>query len=399
MLKRLAAAVAFLMATGLAFPVFAADPPAPCQSQGVASAAAIKVPTGQMQQDLLLGISATKVILPDVSGAVTRSISCTRGGVFKIGRDDYTLTGENSDKAPRRAIPAGASAPLFYLAPIDDLRAAVQAELDKRPAPLPVTAYALVKLDGRTITVAQLFTAIPTDDVLKSAIAALANPIRGPIAISDNGKIQLYIATPAAPSPQTSASGSPAGSTPPPGGAGVGGPTQIYEPDGVVFARQDDGGARHQPTGFVCPIAYGALSRRDMVIYDRSEGGRDVSCGYGEIGSSGWYTLYLTKIPAMSLAQVFQAYVQEAQKVTPVARTTNPPLATGPAPLPTSASFWMDPNGTEQGLWLSKIGDWHVKVRATFRPGLEKEASDTARTIFAAFYQQIRTPGAAALPP
>jgi hypothetical protein len=184
----------------------------------------------------------------------------------------------------------------------------------------------------------------------------------------------------------------PPGLTPPPGVAN-GQPFQTGVPDGQFFIDTDEGGARHAASGFVCPAQVAGRRRDRLLIFDTAQNGRDVACGYGTQTESSWYTFYLTKIPGMSGAKVWDAYERDARTAAPPKGSFDPPLAPGrDPPAPRYASFWRNARGGIDGLWLTQIGDWHIKLRATFHEQDAAEAKAMAEALYKAIYEQMRAP-------
>lgn len=176
----------------------------------------------------------------------------------------------------------------------------------------------------------------------------------------------------------------------PPPGAGGDRPGVFREPDGQVFEAVDGGGARHRLTGFVCPLEVEGFTRSKLAVFDRSEGGRDVACGYQRDGS--WFTLYLTRLPGMSGETVFRTYVRQAEDAAPPKGEAEAPLLAGIPPLPGFSRFWI--NGREQveGLWMSQIGDWHIKLRVTYEPADEAAVKAFAEALYRQIHDQVAAP-------
>jgi hypothetical protein len=169
-------------------------------------------------------------------------------------------------------------------------------------------------------------------------------------------------------------------------------PITMAEPDGTIFVTAPDGGAKHTATGFVCPANLSGMTRRGLYIFDTADHGRDVACGYGEPGSTVWYTLYLAKLEVKDSKKVFEDDVREEQQGAPPRADAKAPLMPGLPPLPQRAAFWVSNNDMIDGLWFTSIGSWHVNLRATFAAGHEPEVSATAKSVFSQVFDQVKGP-------
>lgn len=176
----------------------------------------------------------------------------------------------------------------------------------------------------------------------------------------------------------------------PPPGAGGDRPGVFREPDGQIFEAVDDGGARHRLTGFICPLEIEGFTRSKLAVFDRDEGGRDVACGYQREGS--WFTLYLTRLPGMSGEAVFRTYVRQAEDSAPPKGEAIAPLAPGMPPLPGFSRFWINSTDQVDGLWMSQIGDWHIKLRVTYDPRDEAAVKAFAETLYRQLHDQVAAP-------
>lgn len=170
---------------------------------------------------------------------------------------------------------------------------------------------------------------------------------------------------------------------PPPPGASGSGLTKLQGADGVIFEEVEGDGARHRLTGFICQAELLGFERARLLIFDRSEGGRDVACTF--VRGESWFTLYLTRLPGRSGEDVFATYELQAQNAAPPAGEAAAPLAAGFPPLPAFGSFWRNKAGGVDGLWMSQIGDWHIKLRVTYGP----DDAAAVRAFPEALYQQI----------
>ncbi|MDP1735822.1 MAG: hypothetical protein Q8L23_00120 [Caulobacter sp.] len=176
----------------------------------------------------------------------------------------------------------------------------------------------------------------------------------------------------------------------PPPGAGGDGPAVFREPDGQIFEAVEGGGARHKLTGFICPLEIESFTRSKLAVFDRSEGGRDVACGYQRDGS--WFTLYLTRLPGMSGEAVFRTYVRQAEDAAPPKGEATAPLAPGVPPLPGFSRFWINASDQVDGLWMSQIGDWHIKLRVTYEVQDEAAVKAFAEELYRQLHDQVAAP-------
>jgi hypothetical protein len=177
---------------------------------------------------------------------------------------------------------------------------------------------------------------------------------------------------------------------PPPPGASGSGVTKLQGADGVIFEEVEGDGARHRLTGFICPAELLGFERARLLVFDRSEGGRDVACTFAQ-GES-WLTLYLTRLPGRSGEDVFATYELQAQNAAPPTGEADAPLAAGFPPLPAFSSFWRNKAGGVDGLWMSQIGDWHIKLRVTYAPDDEAAVRAFAEALYRQIHEQVAAP-------
>lgn len=169
-------------------------------------------------------------------------------------------------------------------------------------------------------------------------------------------------------------------------------PWVMEEPDGRIFTVAPDKGAQHAGTGFVCPEKINGVARRGLFVFDTSDHGRDVACGYGKPGTDAWYTIILTKLELKTSKEVFDRNVLEEQRADPVVEQATAPLAPGLPPLPERAAFWKTRSGKIDGLWFATIGSWHVQLVTTFQPDRQGEVVGMAKTVWAQVFDQVRGP-------
>jgi hypothetical protein len=169
-------------------------------------------------------------------------------------------------------------------------------------------------------------------------------------------------------------------------------PITMTRPDGTIFVATADGGARHVATGFVCPASFNGAERRGLYIFDASDHGRDVGCGYGKPGTDAWYTLYMAKLDESESKNAFEKEVRSEQRAAPLKSEAKPPLNPGLPPLPERAAFWTSTNDLVDGLWFASIGPWHVNLHATFSEGHEGEVAAVAKTVWTQVFDEVKGP-------
>jgi hypothetical protein len=355
-----------------------------CKSQGERSAKAVST-SRDLSANMMTALGVGTSLEPETLALVTRDIVCSRGE-FALGQDTFTLSGENDQEIPRKAVARRADGPTVFLVPYIDLTAFINE--GKKPSG-PPARLVMVVMDAKSASAVRLYTALPTDEMLvREFIAAL----RGlpPMARVDRQSkgVEVFVQTEPTRTPQPPVIPPPSAVTPP--GAGDVGVTVLDGPDGEIFTAEAEG-ARHAASGFLCATQISGRVRDRLMVFDRTDNGRDVGCRYGNQNDRSWYTLYLTKLPGMRAAKVFDAYEAEARAAAPPMGRAQPPLKVGSKPpAPRFASFWKNGAGKIDGLWMTQIGDWHVKLRATFAPEDEAQAKAMAQAIYAAVYAQVK---------
>ena len=178
---------------------------------------------------------------------------------------------------------------------------------------------------------------------------------------------------------------------PKPGQGAPGEPWVSDEVDGEIFRDAPNGGVLHPATGFVCPAEMDGFKRSRLVIFDAARNGRDVACIFTTQDS--WFSLYLTQVPGMTADAVFQSYLEDANQFAGSRKDAAPLLAPGLRPLPTHASFWTEPDGSNQGMWMTQSGDWFIKLRVTYIEKDKAAVSSFARDMFIRINTQVPDPG------
>lgn len=297
---------------------------------------------------------------------------CERGA-FDVGSGRYRIFGSGGDdKVPARyAVRDDGKGPVLYLAPLDT---------DGR------REWLLAITDGDVAAWAAGADGVPTDD---QVVTLFGGALRGDFrkAAGKNLKTGAFVIYASPAEPPKSASSAP---TPAPG-TGPGQPMVLDQADGTIFLAGPNGEARHALTGMVCPTAFAGFQRDRMVIFDATGGGRDVSCRFS-IGRS-YFTLYLTRYPErMAASDVFSSYSGSARSVAPAVRDTAPPLPVGKPPLPLFEDFWVGTRGQVDGLWMVQIGQWYIKVRATYDREDEAAIRAAAKSLFEQVHASVKPP-------
>lgn len=173
-------------------------------------------------------------------------------------------------------------------------------------------------------------------------------------------------------------------------GSGLAQPWVGNGADGKAFTDLGEGRIRHEASGFICETSMSGFTRDRVVIFDASDGGRDVACRFSTEKS--WFTLYFTRLPGMDDDEVFTIYVRQAQDVARPIADAESPLTAGIPPLPGFARHWKTSETAIDGLWLVQIGDWFVKLRVTYAPEDEETVVEAARFIFESVHGQVAPP-------
>lgn len=336
-------------------------------------------------QELTLGADAPPSTLAVMLSIATnagelavesQSVKCRRGAPFSIGGSTFQLSGENNDTLPRVAVGTDPGDPVVFARRLPPQVGQIVQELtgDRQTSR---NGHILVLQAADRIIVLKVYRALPSDDQIRSDMATLGTGYQPAMAFARaGGGATVFM-------PGTGAGGAQA-------------PTALSTADGTVFTDAGANAVRHQVTGFVCPQEISGVARRGMTIFDPSDGGRDVSCGYGVQGSSVWHSVFLTRIDGANPNDAFRAALEGAQTGAPKAADIPPPLPAGPAPLPGNVAFWRDLAGANQGVIMSSFGDWHTKIRTTYVDGHDEDVARFIRETFAMLHQTFASQLAAA---
>lgn len=342
-----------------------------CASQGTA-AAPITFPKNDAS-DIGFARSMVPVIIPEVSGALPRSLTCTRATV-PTALGDYVLGGENGEAYPRMAMRAdGKAGPVVYLA----------------ASPAVPDSFALVVHRQGSLTVVKAFYAgIPTDARLGEDVrAALAD--NGGIMAFDSGRNMVRFGF------------TPAGGVPPPVQSETrGGVTVTAGPQFMVMDSGDPktlDGTRHKPSGFTCPQTFDGIAVLLMSIDPRKD---SIACDYRAGTDLRFraddpirYEIMLVRASHGATARrVFDQLTANARGGMHITGDHAPPLAAGPAPAPEFVAYWDTADAGVQGVWVGKAGRWIVWVRAQYPPSAatDAEAGEVAQALFGQAAMQVK---------
>lgn len=299
--------------------------------------------------------------------------SCERGGFHSDDGRRYLVFGNRNEEGlpPRYAMRADGKGPVLYLIPIT---------MGGKPL------WLVAITEGDIAALAAGADGQPTDD---QVLSLFASTLAGEYA--KGGGLNLRTGATVLFTPPTTAPRSAASAPTPSPGSGPGQPLVLDAADGTVFVATPNGGMRHALTGMICPTEIAGFKRDRAVIFDATGGGRDVSCRFS-IGRS-FMTLYLTRYPqSMPAPDVFDTYSRSARTVAPAVRETAAPLEAGLAPLPAFEDFWVGTQGQVDGLWMVQIGQWYIKVRATYEPEDEAAIRAAAEALFKQVHASVRPP-------
>lgn len=346
---------------------------APCKTQGAVDAP-IAFPRNDAG-DVLFARSMVAVMLPDISGALPSTLSCTRSTV-STALGDYAIGGENDDAFPRMALRAdGKVGPVAYLAASRDAAG----------------LFALVVRDGSLTTIKRFYPGIPTD-------RRLADDVRA--ALADKSGIMSFDAE----RKMVSYAFAPPGGVPPAtlqqlaDGTGVAaGPQILIEGSGDPRLLDMADGKRHTPSGFACPETFDGLAVLLMSIDPRIE---TLSCSYRAGSELRFreddpirYQITLIKAsPGETPRGIFDELAASARASLRIKGEHAPPLAVGAAPAPEFVAYWDTEDAGVQGVWVGRAGGWIISLRAQYppSPANDIEAGKVAQTLFSLARKQIR---------
>ena len=157
------------------------------------------------------------------------------------------------------------------------------------------------------------------------------------------------------------------------------------DPGGSVWTRQECGQARHIQSGLVCGATNDVNWTLNQIIVfpsgPRTMAGQDVACDFSDSAGNS-FTLYATNFePDVDDQDQFDASTSAIQQrftgVTPIqilTTETNSEDGKSIEPLAAAYAFELDGQAYQTAIWLRTIGDWSVKLRATYRSETEAAA-------------------------
>jgi len=346
---------------------------APCKTQGVVDAA-IAFPRNDAG-DVPFARSMVAVMLPDISGAVPKALTCIRSTV-STALGDYAVGGENDDAFPRLALRAdGKAGPVAYLAASRDAAG----------------VFALVVHEGSLTIIKRFYPGIPTDQRLADDLRAALADKAGIMSFDAERKMVSYAFAPPGGVPPPMESGSRADGT-----SAAAGPQILILSSGDPRLLDMAGGKRHAPSGFACPETFDGLAVLLMSIDPRTD---YLACSYRAGTELRFrkddpirYQITLIKAPGETPRGVFDQLTASARAGLRIKGEHAPPLAIGPAPAPAFVAYWDTEDAGVQGVWVGKAGGWIIWLRAQYppSPANDAEAGKVAQTLFTQAAKQIR---------
>ncbi|MCF4165949.1 hypothetical protein L2U69_09865 [Zavarzinia compransoris] len=143
----------------------------------------------------------------------------------------------------------------------------------------------------------------------------------------------------------------------------------------AAFRSDENGNVVHIQSGMTCPPtnAAGNVALERLFIFPNSPPGDDVGCDYvmapTEDLPGGRVSLYATRNRGMSAADYLAASVGQIVAFHGTAQSSKVPVLTvkGLGPIE-GQGFVIAMNGQrmKSGVWVTVVGDWLVKIRATY---------------------------------
>ncbi|MEO7687916.1 MAG: hypothetical protein ABIS51_01420 [Sphingomonas sp.] len=347
---------------------------APCKTQGAVDAP-IAFPRNDAG-DVPFARSMVAVMLPDISGALPSTLSCTRSTV-STALGDYAIGGENDDAFPRMALRAdGKMGPVAYLAASRDAAG----------------VFALVVHEGSRTTIKRFYSGIPTDQRLADDVRAALAGKTGIMSFDAERKTVSYAFAPPGGVPPPLKPGSRPGGT-----SAAAGPQILIESSGDPRLLDMAGGMKHTPSGFACPETFDSLPVLLMSIDPRID---TLSCSYRagtelRIRKNDPIRYQITLIkasPGETPRGIFDELAASARASLHIKGEHAPPLAIGSAPAPEFVAYWDTRDTGVQGVWVGRAGGWIISLRAQYppSPANDAEAGKVAQTLFSLAGKQVR---------
>jgi hypothetical protein len=315
------------------------------------------------------------VMLPDISGALPRALTCIRSMV-STALGDYAIGGENGETFVRLALRAdGKAGPVAYLAASRDAAG----------------IFALVVHQGSLTIIKRFYSGIPTDQRLADDVRAALADKAGIMSFDAERKMVSYAFAPPGGVPPPIESGPRAGGT-----SAAAGPQVLILSSGDPRLLDMAGGMRHTPSGFACPQSFDGLPVLLMSIDPRTD---SLACSYRAGTEPRFreddpirYQFTLIKAGVTTPRDVLDELVASARAEHRPKGDHAPPPAKGPE----YVAYWdTEGDGVQggvQGIWVGKAGGWIVSVRAQYppSPANDAEAGKLAQILFAAAGKQIQ---------
>ncbi|MEO0881456.1 MAG: hypothetical protein AAFY34_01875 [Pseudomonadota bacterium] len=168
-------------------------------------------------------------------------------------------------------------------------------------------------------------------------------------------------------------------------------------PDGTNAASDPlwqpaDTGLLHIESGVTCPSIVADFAFTGEVAFPGQGPGRDVACNYiAETG--GAIRLHITRFARTVSTDAYlkgsletiKARYRQTVAINPPSSTPGRPITPSAAALRTDALSANRP-GTpvDTALWIEQVGDWHIKIRATYEIDRTAAAATAVSTLFSA---------------
>lgn len=355
----------------VAIPLLSAAPAlaAPCKTKGAVDAP-IAFPRNDAG-DVPFARSMVAVMLPDISGALPRALTCIRSTV-STAPGDYAIGGENDDAFPRMALRAdGKAGPVAYLAASRDAAG----------------IFALVVHQGSLTTIKRFYSGIPTDQRLADDLRAALADKAGLMSFDAERKMVSYAFAPPGGVPPPMESGPRADGT-----SVAAGPQILILSSGDPRLLDMADAMRHTPSGFACPRSFDGLPVLLMSIDPRAD---YLACSY-RAGTELRlreddpirYQITLIKARGTTPRDILDKLIASARAEHRPKGDHTPPPASGAE----YVAYWDTEDAGVQGVWVGKRGGWIVWVRAQYppSPANDAEAGKVAETLFSLAGKEVR---------
>jgi len=283
---------------------------------------------------------------PALATAAMAPPTCSRRE-FQVGSTTYVFGGENQDRIPRTAKPAGGQtgASMAYLSPMPT------GNPENRPYVLIVR-----KASGLEVALRVYLNILKDEDLQRDFQRALTitegNQLNGALAVFEPSSRQVVLRV------------------------GSRAPRTLREADGQVFAAAENGAVRHKASGVVCPAQLAGRTIEGMGL--NGSGPNSASCVWGKPNTSAWISFFFDPAPAASLEDYVRQSVAAAQSFSPGSRAATAPV---PARPNVQQAYWTDNAGNVQGIVAVKSGTWLLTLRVSYQPADEASARAMITTL------------------